>query len=192
VLIRYGDVCLQKKKSFNTAVEAVWKGMALHTASKNFNVPHSMLHKIGQCDDIYKFTPNYVVKQVFSEVEEKELVIHLQLEIKVVVLSTQQYYCGFIYLQIHYMFLLNSDLQVYIFYMSETTAYLLLRFTCNIAYTISQFTPSHRPGPPQPLQCFIYSNSTYFIPDLILNYRNTRILVKNQKCKLSRRPHTPP
>jgi hypothetical protein len=68
----------EREKRFNNATEAVQKGTAMHTASKNFNVPHSMLHRIVQCDGIYKFTFNCAVNQVFSEEEEKELVKYLQ------------------------------------------------------------------------------------------------------------------
>jgi hypothetical protein len=33
----------EHEKGFNNAAEAVWKGMILCIASKNFNVPHRML-----------------------------------------------------------------------------------------------------------------------------------------------------
>jgi hypothetical protein len=43
----------EQEKRYNDAAEAVWKGMALHTASKNFNVPCSTtLCRIVQCDGI--------------------------------------------------------------------------------------------------------------------------------------------
>jgi hypothetical protein len=47
---------LSQEKRFNDAVQAVWNRLAPHTASNNFNVPHSTLRRIVQCDGIYKFT----------------------------------------------------------------------------------------------------------------------------------------
>jgi hypothetical protein len=61
----------EQEKLFNNAAETVRKGMALHTAAKNFNVPRSMLCRIVHCDGSYKFTLNCAVNQVFSEEEGK-------------------------------------------------------------------------------------------------------------------------
>jgi hypothetical protein len=63
--VKRPELSQEQEKIFNDAAEAVRKGMALRTASKNFNVPRSTIRRIVQCDGIYKFTLNCAVNQVF-------------------------------------------------------------------------------------------------------------------------------